>query len=86
MIEERHREWVQELENKEQTAYIEVVSGLNFTAAFPPGMSTQDFVDKLAAALGRTLSQQERTAMIAALGSGDVAGRAAALRMMDAKI
>jgi len=40
MIEERHREWVQELENKEQTAYIEVVSGLNFTAAFPPGMST----------------------------------------------
>src|SRR5207237_7162296 len=56
------------------------VSRAEFVAQFPQGQAAASYVDKLFANAGAQPSTTERNAAITAYGSGDSAGRAAALR------
>jgi hypothetical protein len=72
--------WEQTLENN-KNAYLQAfVQRSDFAAAFPGTMTAAQFVDKLFANVGVTPADGERTAAVAAFGSGNTAGRAAALR------
>ena len=65
--------------NKDAYALAFVGRG-DFQAAFPGSMTAAQFVDKLYSNAGVTPSAGERNAAVAAFGSGNAAGRAAALR------
>ncbi|HEX8355275.1 MAG TPA: hypothetical protein VF611_20385 [Pyrinomonadaceae bacterium] len=52
----------------------------DFQSAFPASMTAAQFVEKLYSNAGVTPTAGERSAAVAAFGSGGVAGRAAALR------
>lgn len=67
---DRHHEWLQELEHKRQDAYTQTVSGAAFMAEFPNTLTAQEFVDKLFASLGKSPSQPERDQLIAAWSAG----------------
>ncbi|HEX8339148.1 MAG TPA: Calx-beta domain-containing protein, partial [Pyrinomonadaceae bacterium] len=61
--------------------YLEdFVTRPEFIAQFPPAFNAGAFVDKLFANAGVTPTAAERNAAVAAFGSGDNAGRAAALQ------
>jgi hypothetical protein len=68
------------LEQNRQRYLEDFVTRSGFTAQFPAGMTAAQFVDKLFANVGATPSAAERNAAIAAFGTGDTAGRAAALK------
>jgi CSLREA domain-containing protein len=70
--------WEERLrQNKEEFAR-QWVAGAEFNASFS-GLTGEQFVDKLFANSGVTPTAAERAAALAAYGSGDTAGRAAAL-------
>jgi Calx-beta domain len=72
--------WQQQLETNKQNYLTEFVSRSDFVTQFPQGESAAQYVDKLFANAAATPTTAERNAAIAAYGSGDTAGRAAALR------
>lgn len=83
--EESRNDWVSELERNKQGAYIGTVSGPNFLARFPLGLPPEEFVDQLAADLGKTPSESERTQFINELTANNTSsGRASVLRKIDA--
>jgi hypothetical protein len=64
-----------------KNAYVQsFVQRSDFAAKYPSGMSAASFVDALFANAGVTPTATERNNAIAAFGSGDTSGRAAALR------
>jgi len=72
--------WQQQLEDN-KTAYARAfVQRSDFAAQFPQGMAAAAYVDKLFSNAGVQPSAGERSAAVAAYGSGDTTGRAAALR------
>jgi hypothetical protein len=61
--------------------YLEAfVSRAEFVTQFPQGQPASNYVDALFANAGATPAQDERDAAISAYGTGDTAGRVAALR------
>jgi hypothetical protein len=78
-------DWMHELEHNKQTDYLEVVSSPSFIAEYPLSLSPSEFVDKLIAKFGKSLTRSEHAQLIAMLGAGDVAGRASVLRSIDMK-
>ena len=72
-------DWEQQLQQNRQSFARRWVEGAEFTAQFPAGMPAAEFVGGLFANSQATPTQAERDAAIAAYGSGDTAGRAAAL-------
>lgn len=70
----------QTLDANRQKYLEDFVSRAEFVTQFPAGMTGPAYVDKLFANSGVTPTPSERNAAIAAFGSGDTAGRAAALR------
>src|SRR5437870_12920693 len=72
--------WQQQLETNKQNYLLDFVSRAEFVAQFPLGQAAATYVDKLFQNAGATPATSERNAAIAAYGSGDTAGRAAALR------
>jgi hypothetical protein len=72
--------WQQQLETN-KTNYAQVfVQRAQFLAGYPATMTAEQFVDKLFQSARVTPTAAERAAAVAAFGSGNVAGRAAALR------
>ncbi|HEY0173530.1 MAG TPA: hypothetical protein VGB98_21135 [Pyrinomonadaceae bacterium] len=72
--------WEQQLQANMNAYALAFVGRGDFQAAFPGSMTAAQFVDKLYANGGVQPSAGERNAAIAAFGSGNAAGRAAALR------
>jgi hypothetical protein len=72
--------WEGVIEANKQAYALAFVGRGDFQAAFPASMTAAQFVDKLYANGGVQPSAGERNAAIAAFGSGNAAGRAAALR------
>jgi len=74
--------WQQQLENNKTAFLTDFVSRTEFTsiASFAPGVSASTYVDALFTNNGVTPTSAERNAAISAYGSGDTAGRVAALR------
>jgi hypothetical protein len=74
--------WQQQLENNKTAFLADFVSRSEFTSQseFAPGAPAATYVDKLFANNGVTPTSAERNAAISAYGSGDPAGRAAALK------
>ena len=72
--------WEQRLEQNKQAYALEFVQRPEFVRLYPSGTSAARFVDALFANAGVPPTAQERQAAITALGSGDAASRAAALR------
>jgi glucose/arabinose dehydrogenase len=72
--------WETVLEANKQTFARAWVQRPEFVAQFPTGMTAAQYVDKLFANAGATPTTAERNAAIAAYGTGDTDGRAAALR------
>jgi Calx-beta domain len=72
--------WQQQLETNKQNYLADFVNRPGFVAQFPQGMTASAYVDKLFTNAGLQPPSSERDAAIAAYGSGDTAGRAAALR------
>ena len=72
--------WQQQLETNKQNYLADFVTRPGFVALFPQGQPASAYVDALFANAGATPSTSERNAAISAYGSGDTAGRAAALR------
>jgi CSLREA domain-containing protein len=70
----------QRLEANKQNYLADFVSRPEFVSQFPQGMAAAAYVDKLFQNAGATPTQNERAAALTAYGSGDAAGRAAALR------
>jgi len=68
------------LEANKQAYLADLVTRPEFVAQFPQGQAAPAYVDKLFANAGATPTTAERNAAINAYGSGDAAGRAAALR------
>src|SRR2546430_2876985 len=68
------------LDTNKQNYLLDFVSRAEFVAQFPQGQAAAAYVDKLFQNAGATPTTSERNAAIAAYGSGDTAGRAAALR------
>ncbi len=68
------------LEANRQKFLEEFVSRAEFVAVFPQGQAAATYVDTLFANTGVTPTPAERTAAITAYGTGDTAGRAAALK------
>jgi len=67
--------------DQNKTAYVQAVAGsANFLLQYPTTLSASAFVDALFTTAGVTPTSAERQAAISAFGSGDTAGRAAALR------
>jgi hypothetical protein len=72
--------WEQTLDANKNAFELAFVQRADFQAAFPSSMTAQQFVDKLFSNAGVTPTTGERSAAVTAFGSGNVAGRAAALR------
>jgi hypothetical protein len=72
--------WEQQLEANKVAFAQDFVQRTAFVAAYPQGMAAPTYVDKLFTNAGITPTADERNAAIAAYGSGNTAGRAAALR------
>jgi len=72
--------WQARLETNRQKYLEDFVTRTEFTSQYPPAMTGAEFVDKLFANAGTTPTAAERNAAIAAFGSGDTAGRTAALK------
>jgi hypothetical protein len=72
--------WEQQLETNKQDFALRWVQKAEFIAEFPLTLIAAQFVDKLFLNAETTPTNAERNAAIAAFGSGDIAGRAAALR------
>jgi hypothetical protein len=72
--------WREQLEANKNAYVSAFVQRADFLAAFPTSMTAAQFVDKLYSNAGVTPSAAERDAAVAAFGSGNTAGRAAALR------
>jgi hypothetical protein len=70
----------QQLDANKQKYVEDFVARPEFVAQFPQGMTAAAYVDKLYTNAGVTPSTAERNAAIAAYGTGDTAGRAAALK------
>jgi hypothetical protein len=62
--------WEQQLENNKNTFASEFVARTRFTTAFPPGLTSEQFVDALNANAGGVLSQAERNQLVSELASG----------------
>ncbi len=73
-------DWQTQLEANKQAFAQRWVQSSAFVAEFPLSMTAAQFVDKLFLNSEVTPTAAERNAAIAAFGTGDVAGRAAALR------
>ncbi|HWS89128.1 MAG TPA: hypothetical protein VN282_19305 [Pyrinomonadaceae bacterium] len=72
--------------NANMDAYLQAfVQRSEFTAQFPTSMNAEQFVDRLYSNAGVSPTAGERSAAIAAFGSGNTAGRAAALRSVTAE-
>jgi len=72
--------------NANMDAYLQAfVQRSDFTAQFPGTMTAAQFVDKLYANARVSPTAAERSAAITAFGSGNAAGRAAALRSVTAE-
>lgn len=72
--------WEAKLEANKRAFAVEWVRRPAFVSQFPMGMQAAEYVAKLFANARTTPTETERGAAIAAYGSGDDAGRAAALR------
>jgi hypothetical protein len=72
--------WQLQIEANKNAYALAFVGRGDFQSAFPGTMTAAQFVDKLYANAGVTPSAGERNAGVAAFGSGNAAGRAAALR------
>ena len=74
--------WQAQLDANKQAFLQDFVSRSEFTsqASFAPGVAAATYVDALFANSGVTPTASERSAAISAYGSGDTAGRAAALK------
>ena len=72
--------WEQLLANNKVAFTQGFVQRPAFVSAYPQGMAAGSYVDALFANAGVTPTSQDRQAAIDAYGSGDTAGRAAALR------
>jgi hypothetical protein len=70
----------QQLDANKQAYLEDFVTRAEFTAQFPPSLNGPEFVDKLFANAGATPTATERSAAISAYGSGDTAGRVAAVK------
>ncbi len=72
--------------NANKDAYLQAfVQRSDFVAEFPASMNAEQFVDKLFSNAGVSPTSGERDAAIAAFGSGNAAGRAAALKSVTAE-
>ncbi|HEY6803241.1 MAG TPA: Calx-beta domain-containing protein [Pyrinomonadaceae bacterium] len=74
--------WEQQLEVNTQRFTEEFVSRPFFRFVYPETLSAEAFVDSLYSRAGVTPSAAERGQAVAAFGSGDVAGRARAMRIV----
>jgi Calx-beta domain len=72
--------WQQQLEANKQNYLLDFVSRPEYVAQFPQGMAASDYVSKLFSNAGATPSSAETSDAVSKYGSGDTAGRAAALR------
>jgi len=72
--------WEQAIENNKNAYVLSFVGRPDFQAQFPATMTADAFVDRLYSNAGVTPTAGERNAAIAAFGTGNAAGRAAALR------
>ncbi|HWW77383.1 MAG TPA: choice-of-anchor B family protein, partial [Pyrinomonadaceae bacterium] len=72
--------WQEQLDSGKRAFAEAWVQRPAFVAEFPQGMSAQDYVAKLSQRAGVTLTAAESQAAVADYGSGDVQGRARALR------
>jgi len=72
--------WEQKLEANKVAFTQAFVQRAQFVALYPQGMAAAAYVDALFAKAAVTPTTTERNAAISAYGSGDTAGRAAALR------
>lgn len=74
--------WQAQLEANKQQYLQDFVTRSEFTSqpSFAPGVAAGTYVDALFANTGATATSAERSAAISAYGSGDTAGRAAALK------
>ena len=74
--------WQDQLNTNKQNYLVDFVTRPEFTSkpSFAPGVSAATYVDALFANSGATPTTAERNAAISAYGSGDTAGRAAALK------
>jgi hypothetical protein len=72
--------WQKQLEDNKNAYESAFVQRSDFVAQFPQGMAGAGYVNKLFANAGVSPTVGERDAAVAAYGSGDTAGRAAALR------
>jgi hypothetical protein len=72
--------WEGVIEANKAAYALSFVGRGDFQAAFPGSMTAAQFVDKLYANAGVQPAAGERNAAVTAFGSGDAAGRAAALR------
>ncbi|HEX6182581.1 MAG TPA: Calx-beta domain-containing protein [Pyrinomonadaceae bacterium] len=70
----------QKLEENRQKYLEDFVTRPEFVSQFPVSMTAAQFVDKLFANTGATPTTAERNAAIAAYGSGNTAGRTAAVK------
>jgi hypothetical protein len=77
--------WEAELNARKDAYLLAFVQRSDFTAQFPNTMTGEQFVDKLFTNAGVTPSAAERSAAVAAFGSGNAAGRAAALKSVTAE-
>ena len=74
--------WEQQLEANKVAFTQTFVQRSQFIGLYPNGMAAADYVDKLFQKEGVMPTTQERNSAITAYGSGDTAGRAAALRQI----
>ena len=72
--------WEKVIEDNKNAYGLAFVGRADFQAAFPGSMTAAQFVDKLYFNAGVDPTAGERNAAIAAFGSGNASGRAAALR------
>jgi hypothetical protein len=72
--------WQTALDNNKTAFELSFVGRGDFQTAFPASMTAQQFVDTLFSNAGVTPTAGERNAAVAAFGSGNASGRAAALR------
>jgi hypothetical protein len=72
--------WSQQLETNKQNFLADFVTRSDFVAQFPQGSPAATYVNKLFANSGVTPTTAENNDAVTKYGSGDTAGRAAALR------
>jgi hypothetical protein len=72
--------WSQQLETNKQNFLADFVTRSDFVTQFPQGSPAATYVNKLFTNSGVTPTTAESNAAISAYGSGNTAGRAAALR------